>query len=102
MINPYEEEMIRRRLQQQPDANQPQFQQPAPMTNLPLYSGPELPQWTPMGDGGQGQDMNNAGAGMASLLKRFRKPGIVETPHVGGSVGHVGTSGGIGLIGHGY
>ena len=38
MLNPYEEELLRRRQQQ--EMNQPQFQQPAPMANLPLYSGP--------------------------------------------------------------
>ena len=71
MYNPYEEAMMRRR---QMEMNQPQptFQQPAPMAGLPSYSGPELPQWVPMGDGGQGAQ--DAGAGMGALIKRFRKP----------------------------
>ena len=90
--------MMRRRLQQQPDI--PQFQQPAPMANLPLYSGPEQAQWVPMGDG-QTQDAGAAGADMATLLKRFKKPGTTETPHLGGSIGHA-ASGGVGPIGHGY
>jgi len=96
MLNPYEEEM-RRRLQ--PDA--PQFQQPAPVANLPLYSGPEQAQWMPMGDG-QTQDAQAAGAGMASLLKRFKRPDTAETPHLGGSIGHAGAGGGVGPFGHGY
>lgn len=101
--NPYEEEMTRRR-QQQMDV--PQFQQPAPMANLPLYSGPEQAQWLPMGDGGsdngQMQDAGrNLGVGTDSLLKRFRKPGAVEIPHTR-SMGHVGPRGGVGPVGHGY
>lgn len=70
MYNPYDKELMRRRQQQ--EMSQPQFEQPAPMANPPLYSGPELPQWTPMGN--SGQSMHDAGAGIASLLQRFKKP----------------------------
>jgi hypothetical protein len=76
-------------------------QQPAPMANLPLYSGPEQAQWVPMGGGGQ-QNFQDAGAGMASLLRRFKRPGAAEDSHVGGAMGHGGTGGGIGPLGHGY
>jgi hypothetical protein len=98
-MNPYEEELMRRR---QMETNQPQFQQPAPMANLPLYAGPEQAQWVPM-DSGQTQDFSAAGAGMADLIKRFKKPGTAMPSHLGGSaMGHNGTGGGIGPVGHGY
>lgn len=89
MYNPYEEEMIRRR----------QMEQPVPMSGVPLYSGPEPAQWVPMeGDLDNGQ-MHAAGAaagaGMASLLKRFRKPGgpsplAHEAGHVTRDAGNFG------------
>lgn len=93
MYNPYEEAMLRRR-QQQMETNQPTFQQPAPMYGQPLYSGPEQAQWLPMGeDSGQMRDAGAAaGAGMASLLKRFRKPGgspSSSTHEVGHATGNV-------------
>lgn len=90
MYNPYEAEILRRR--QQSEIPQIQVQQPAPVAGLPLYAGPELPQWVPMDDG-QSQDFS--GAGMAALLKRFKPGGapssaIHEAGHVAGNVASFG------------
>lgn len=74
MRRPYEE-ALRRRQQPQSDIPTPQFQQPTPVVGLPLYSGPDLPQWQPMGDNSNEQ-MKNARESMAELVKRFRRPKV--------------------------
>lgn len=75
--NPYEE--FRRRQQLQGDPQPVSFAQPAPVQMIPPSPEMTPPQWQPMGDQGQSQNAGAAGAGMASLLKRFRKP-VGATP----------------------
>lgn len=100
--NPYENVLRRyQRAAPSSDIQVPVYPQPAPLVGLPLYSGPELPQWQPMPTDDSNEQMQDAGAGIAELIKRFKKPKNPSAPAHRPNIPHGGTGEGVGPTGHG-